>query len=165
MRNKDKALQSLIVHDIILKRKVSLDDLRKGMELNGFLSLVRKNPTLGRQMLTYTINMDKITPQSLLQNVEFCVDVNMEEKTTFSDTIMRMKENDLENLIQFVTGARDLSLLGRTKIQVEVKDQAGVFASSCTFKLILPQRSFHSTDALYQVLLAAANESHTFNAL
>lgn len=134
------------------------------MELNGFLAMVRKYPALGKQMLTYTASLDKITAQSVLENAEYS-NISNEEKKTFFHAISEFKEQDLENLIQFVTGARDLSLLGRTKIQVEVSNQAGVFASSCTFKLVLPKIAFQSVDALYQVLLSASIQSQSFNAL
>ena len=109
------------------------------------------------------VDMDQVTAQSFLRNVDFDT-VSTEEKLTFTKAIIGFKERDLENLLQFVTGSRDLSLLGRSKIQVEVRDQSGVFASSCTFKLVLPKSSFCTIDALNEVLLAASNQSDIFNA-
>ena len=115
-------------------------------------------------MLTYNVDMDQVTAQSFLRNVNFDA-VSMEEKMTFTNTIIGFKERDLENLLQFVTGSRDLSLLGRSKIRVEVRDQSGVFASSCIFKLVLPKSSFCTIDDLNEVLFAVSNQSNIFNAL
>lgn len=58
MENRTIAVQALVCHHVILKRKVPLDHFREGLESLGVLELIMRKPDL---MKTYFVTSQNVT--------------------------------------------------------------------------------------------------------
>ena len=68
IENKGHAVQNLLVHEVLIKRKVPLDQLRQGLRTLGVLSLMEKHSSM---MKGFFVNSgaDHITPEIMMYKV------------------------------------------------------------------------------------------------
>ena len=137
-------MQNLIIHDVLVKRMMSLDHLRDGLKTNDVLDVMQRFPLICKPLLVFSIALDKLTTEKFLEKVSWDK-VNEVERNVFSKVVETLTEEELSNLLMFVTGSRDLSVLRSDKIGLKTRNGiSGIFASTCTFELMLPKTSFNS---------------------
>ena len=104
--NKLNVLQSLMLHDILVKRKSILDQFRKGLSTLGFLAEMEHNPSLFEECFVH---------QGVLSNDFVISCLHFEESRdleTSGDRVYQMLQTFLRNLcldalknfLKFVTG-------------------------------------------------------------
>lgn len=75
---KEKVTQSLMIYDILVKRKPSLDQLRSGLKILGVLDLMEKKPG---SLATYFLHQKtEMRPHDLVQKIDFAVGTSTEKK-------------------------------------------------------------------------------------
>lgn len=101
-------MQSLVYQDVIGKRIVALQQIRKGMEILGFLDVLAKNADLFEPLFVY--KADQLTFNVIAEKLSF-PELN-EEHRKVHDYLMRFLEeadtNKLEIFIHFCTGCKVL---------------------------------------------------------
>ena len=137
-----------------------LDHLREGLKTNDVLDVIQRFPLICKPLLVFSVALDKLTAEKFLEEVSWA-QVSQNERNVFSEAIKTFTEEELSNLLMFVTGSRDLSVLRSDKIILKTRNGiSGIFASSCTFEMKVPQSSFNSeTTELKTIILAAINGS------
>lgn len=75
MNNRDLAMQAIIVHDVLTKRKEPLDQFCKGLKTLGIYDLIKSQPEL---MQAYFLSSAQVpfTSQDLIN----CLDIDEEDK-------------------------------------------------------------------------------------
>lgn len=68
MQNKGCAAQNLLVHEVLTKRKMAMDQLRKGLQCLDMCTLLARNPDM---MKVYFVSPDEehLTPEIMIQQV------------------------------------------------------------------------------------------------
>ena len=69
--------QNLIVHDILGKRKISYDQIRKGLKNLGVLDQLEKNPDLFSELF---LTKEKLTSEEVMKMMKY--DNSVSEKNT-----------------------------------------------------------------------------------
>lgn len=138
--NKLDVLQSLMVHDILVKRKSILDQFRKGLSTLGLLMEMEKNPQLFEECF---IHKGKVTQESVANCLHFddCEDVDSERVFQMLQSFVRNASvQDLEDLLKFITGSHtSTSATLPHSVSVSCHDSDSFFASCCLLQLKLPK--------------------------
>ena len=90
--NKLDVLQSLMIHDILVKRKSVLDQFRKGLSTLGFLAEMERNPSLFEEFFVH---------QGVLSNDFVIICLHFQESRdleTSGDRVYQMLQTFLRNL-------------------------------------------------------------------
>ena len=70
--------QNLIVHDILGKRKISYDQIRKGLKNLGVLDQLEKNPDLFSELF---LTKEKLTSEEVMKVMKYDIVVQKKIKT------------------------------------------------------------------------------------
>uniref|UniRef100_A0A7M5UXV6 Uncharacterized protein n=1 Tax=Clytia hemisphaerica TaxID=252671 RepID=A0A7M5UXV6_9CNID len=160
--SRDSILQSLIIYDVLIKRKISLDHLRSGLKTNGVLDLFIQFPSIAKRIMMYDEELDAVTPASFIESIDFSHrSVNLEDTVIFKEVIRQLDAEQLKELLRFVSGASDLTAVRGRKISLEICQSLGVFSSSCSFKFTIPRGAMRKKEDLVPILLAM--DSGNFN--
>ena len=103
-------MQSLVYQDVIGKRMVALQQIRKGMEILGFLDVLAKNADHFEPLFVY--KADQLTFSVFAEKLSFS-DLNEEHHRIHDYLIQYLQEADtkkLEAFIHFCTGCKALPL-------------------------------------------------------
>ena len=92
VQNRNQAMQTLIVHDVLVKRKEPLDQFCKGLETLGILGLVRTQQDL---MKKYFISNLEVALTS--QEVIGCLDIRPEDNDREAKQFLLLAIQNLEN--------------------------------------------------------------------
>jgi HECT-domain (ubiquitin-transferase). len=144
----------MMIHDIIVKRKASLDQLRVGLEILGVLKAIKSSPM---SMARYFIqNSKEVKTSDLISKLEFHEGTSDLNKNTFLHVVSNFNQESIKKFLVFVTGTANIfSLYPSQKIKVKFNESAEIFASTCEFLLILPSNINNSAilkDALNAVI-------------
>ena len=123
-------LQSLMLHDILVKRKCILDQLRKGLFTLGVLIEIEyNNPSLFEEFFVYQGGND--FQDSWKQNV---VDDRIYQMLhTF---VKNLSVDELKNFLKFFTGISEVSMSTLPhRISVSCYSGDSIFASTCLLEL------------------------------
>jgi len=136
----------MIVFDVLVKRKVALDQLRNGLSTLGVLEAIQKYPNV---MVKYFVeDMGSLTAEKMLGRIEF-VNGNENNKKTFENVLKSFNLQFLKKFLVFVTGGESLSSIpGTQNIQVKLVNASSIFSSTCTFELMVPFSIFLDEDLL-----------------
>ena len=90
MLNRNHAMQTLTVHDVLKKRQEPLDQFRKRLETLGILDLIKSHPDL---MGAYFLNtwQAALTSQEVLECLEFQEEDNDKEANYFLKAIQNLR--------------------------------------------------------------------------
>lgn len=157
-----RVIQSLIVHDVLVRRKASLDQIRKGLQTSGVLGILRQNYHLAENLfLSSTTN--EVSAKNFLECIIFDTS-NSQHRCVFSDAIKEMSEEELSKLYIFITGSTDY--VADLSISLTFKDAPSVFVSTCTYELIIPISATSSVSFLKNTLIAASQSGDkSFNTM
>jgi len=161
---KQHILQSLIVYDVLIKRRTSYDQLRQGLEMVGVLQTIKDHKELCKPLLTFTTKFDDMSPENMLRNIS-CSSVNLAHGPILSNVIHRMNNNELKGLLKYSTGSDNLNVLKDQNLFVNVKaEYTGVFSSTCLLELTVAESLFEDEDMLLNALKAVIVPGHqSFN--
>ena len=110
--NKLDVLQSLMIHDILVKRKSILDQFRKGLSTLGFLAEMEHNPSLFEE---FFVHQGVIGNDFVISCLHF---QESRDLKTSGDRVYQMLQTFLRNLsldglknfLKFVTGTSEVSM-------------------------------------------------------
>ena len=110
--NKLDVLQSLMIHDILVKRKSILDQFRKGLSTLGFLAEMEHNPSLFEE---FFVHQGVLSNDFVISCLHFQESRDLE---TIGDRVYQMLQTFLRNLsldglknfLKFVTGTSEVSM-------------------------------------------------------
>ncbi|XP_028418229.1 uncharacterized protein LOC114543462 [Dendronephthya gigantea] len=133
LQNKDEIA---LCHFALNKRKVSLDQLKDGLKINGVLEAIMQHPEIMAPLFLWKeecINAEFV--KSKLRFPEGCGDHVV--KHLLLHFIDECREQELENFLSFTTGT--VSVAGLRSITVKFdKSDGEIFASTCLKMLHLP---------------------------
>ena len=153
----------MLLHHVLLKRKVSLDQFIKGLKDNSVLSTIRANPEIARQL--FVPDASKLEPSALLEKIVFEEDMCESHISSLKEAVLTMTESEIRSVCGFLTGVADMSALtGRRKIEVSLKpNQDAIFASTCSFELAVAEDALSGTPREVAVRILAACSGSDFN--
>lgn len=132
-------IQSIIIHDVIGRRKMVLDHLRDGFKALGFGQKMEKYPDVFEPLFVPTAK--KLNGTDVLSAIYFPLSLSEEQATTkkwVEEYLQDAKVDKLNNFLVFTTGAPCLPKFGLGRIRIEFDNVASIFASTCLLKLTLP---------------------------
>ena len=134
---KEKIIQSMMIFDILAKRKASLDQIRAGLEILGVLGAISNNPdSMSRYFLFQEVD---VKPENLLEKISYEDGTPEEKKNMFEDVVKSFDGKMIEKFVVFVSGVNNMFKLFRDdKIKVKFSNTSSIFASTCDFLLVVP---------------------------
>ena len=156
-------VQSLVIHESLIKHKGVLDQFRKGLAILDLLEEIEKAPSKFEHLFVHQkgeINSDFV--KSLLR-FPLSTDPSVINVThMLLNFISSANEDVLCKLLGLVTGCRsNTAALLRGCVNVSVEDTPNIFASTCTMELKLPL--YFSGYAQFDLCLKAVLDSSSFN--
>ena len=133
-------MQSLMLHNILVRKKSILDQFRRGLSIVGLLDEIERSPQLFEDCF---VHKDEVSYQSVADclNLAASEDEGAERVFQMLHTFIRNSSpDDLDDLLTFVTGSRSSAtcILPR-RITVSCATTNSIFASTCLLDLKLPK--------------------------
>ena len=129
----------MIIYDVLIKRKPSLDQLRTGLGILGVLDAMKKNPASMAQYFVYP--KKKMTPSDLMNKVDFDDETSLEQQQLFENVISSYSHEMIEKFLVFVSGTNNLCRFSQDqRICVKFTDAPSIFASTCTMEVNIPSQ-------------------------
>ncbi|CAB4005082.1 G2 M phase-specific E3 ubiquitin- ligase-like [Paramuricea clavata] len=160
LSNRDIALQNLIVHEVLVKRKEALDQFCKGLKALGVHSAIRTCP---EEMKVYFIaqqrQLSATTVLELFANIDAVQECDMCEKARDEG------EAGLKKFMCYMTCAEEIPPLGMPqKIEVVYVNQSNFFAETCMYELKVP-KTHESLDNFKDSFMQACAHNKGFGAV
>ncbi|KAK2564475.1 G2/M phase-specific E3 ubiquitin-protein ligase [Acropora cervicornis] len=149
--NRQLLVESLMLHTILSKRKVLLDQLRKGLETLGVLEEAAKRPLMFESF--FVSSDENLTSDKVKGSLTFPGDMDDDQVQTmayFLQFVDECTKEDLKDLIRFITGSTPLPSSRKIEVQFDVTDGC-IFASTCLMQIHLPSK-FDTYDTLKMAL-------------
>ena len=144
-KNKLDVMQSLMLHNIIVKKKSILDQLRKGLGTLGLLGEMERNPEMFEECF---VPHNEVTSKSVTNSLIFEPAKDKKEQQIYQMLLNFIKScttGQLCDFLRYITGSA--SGVSSRKIKVSVQDGSGsIYASTCLMQLKLPS-NFETYDA------------------
>ena len=137
--NKLDVLQSLMLHNILVKKKAILDQFRKGLSILGLLDEIQRKPEMFEECFVY---QGIVSNDSVASSLHFPASEDKNAQRVFQllqTFIKNCNADGLDDFLRFVTGTRcsAKSILPR-RITVSCESTNSIFASTCLLELKLP---------------------------
>lgn len=163
--NKLDVLQSLMLHDILVKRKSILDQFRKGLNTLGLLAEIEKNPSLFEECFVHQggLSNDFVASCLHFHDPDPCdQDASDDRVYQMLQTFVRnLSVDDLDNFLKFITGTSTISMATLPhRISVSCHNGDSIFASTCSLELKLPNRFVNY--AAFDVAMRSVIEGTSF---
>ena len=142
--------QNLIVHDVLGKRKISYDQIRKGLKNLGVLDQLEKNPDLFFELF---VTKEKLTFEEVVKVLKFDNGVSEKNKEFLNRFLQKCSECKLQQFLLFVTASKQLPLV--SKIAVKEDNSNPIFGHNFVFTIVLP--SFSTYEDFEVALLSSLN--------
>lgn len=137
-----KIIQLLIIHDVIGRRKIALDQIAEGLNTLGFRDKMKEFPEKFESLFVPS-REGEMCPSAVADVLEF-QEVLSEDESAVANNLKRFLLNAdpsyLEKFLIFTTGSTRLPNHGLGKIKVKFNDATSVFASTCLFSITLPNQ-------------------------
>ena len=144
-------MQSLMLHNILVRKKSILDQFRGGLSILGLLDEIESCPQLFEDCF---VHKDEVSNESVASCLHFTANEDEGADRVFQmlQTFIRNSSpDDLDNFLRFVTGSRSSGTCIRPRrITVSCAAANSIFASTCLLDLKLPNhfdsfRAFESS--------------------
>lgn len=121
-----------MVHFVLGKRKISLDQIRRGLEILDVLPQIQTHSEFYAKLFTARFTYSNNDVFSLLQfsGIEDSVYIR-----NFKNYILQASFQTLQNFLKFVTGSH---FLPHKEIVVTFHEKNGFFGGTCSFKIECP---------------------------
>ena len=159
-----KIIQLLIIHDVIGRRKIVLDQIAEGLSTLGFRDKMKVFPEKFESLFVPSTESE-MSPSPVVDVLEFPEVLN-EDESQIANNLQRFLLNadpsHLEKFLIFTTGSTRLPNYGLGKIKVKFNDTA-FFASTCLFSITLPNQltDQHCFTASLNAVLESSRKSFT----
>ena len=114
------------MHDILGKRKISYDQIRKGLKNLGVLDQLEKNPDLFSELF---LTKEKLTSEEVMKVMKYGNSVSEKNKDFLNRFLRRCSEYKLQQFLLFVTASKKLPLV--SKITVKEDNSNAIFGHTC----------------------------------
>lgn len=165
VKNKQLLVESLMLHTVLSKKKVVLDQLRKGLQILNVLDEIMKRPRLFENLLSNP-NVCDVTPERVISSLNFSTTESCAIRDHILQYINECSKQDLQHLLRFITGS---CLLPQGPCRIDVlfsdDDEGCIFASTCLLQLHVP-RHFQSYEEFKVAMKAVSDPSgQAFNSI
>lgn len=161
-----RVIQGMIIHDVISRPKIVLDQLGEGLAVLGFRAKMREYPEMFEELFVPS-DKSRLTSTQLVDMLEFPAEI-CENDRIVANYLKQFLHNAevemLENFVFFATGSTSLPTFGLAKIKIKFDNTPSIFASTCLLSLTLPNH-FESEEAFSSSLKAviASSARKSFN--
>ena len=124
--------QNIMTHFVLFKRKVVMDQLRKGLELMGVLDQIKNHPDFYSQLLTAA---SSFTSLQLIDTLCFEDNPTLVLVDNLKRFINQADAQTLKSVVRYVTGS---IYLPRKSVSVTFSERNGFFVSTRSLKLECP---------------------------
>ena len=133
-----------------------MDQLREGLKTLNILETLQSKPDVLRKY--FLSNENELTHVKFIDKCCFNNDSPQESVDNFKNVVKSFDKDNLLKLLKFVTGAGMMSL-SRSHIAIKFAKTASIFASTCSFELIIPMELGFDTELQKASLLAVIDSS------
>lgn len=163
-QNKLQIVQSLLVHEVILKHKTALDQMRKGLSILGLLEEIEKSP---EKFQSYFVHEDDDVDADFIVSLLRLPDASSPSVQNVVQLLLSFmrnaKKEALRQFLCFVTGCKSTTAaLKPGCVDVKVLDVPEIFASTCVLELQLPLHFSSCTFERFEACVNAVIGSDTF---
>ena len=139
--NKLDVPQSLMLHDILVKRKSIIDQLRKSLSTLGVLAEIEDNPSLFEEFFVHQGGLSNDFVLNCLHFQDSCKQNVIEDRVyqMLQTFVKNLSVDELKNFLKLVTGTSEVSMSTLPhRISVSCYSGDSIFASTCLLELKLP---------------------------
>lgn len=159
-------MESLMLHTVLSKKKVVLDQLRKGLQILNVLDEIMKRPRLFENLFLSNPNVCEVTPEKVISSLNFTVTESCATRDHILQYINECSKQDLQHFLRFITGS---CLLPQGPCRIDVlfsdDDEGCIFASTYLLQLHVP-RHFESYEGFKAAMKAVSDPSgQAFNSI
>ena len=158
-----RVIQSIIIHDVIGRPKIVLDQLRDGLATFGFGTKM-KFPDLFQQL--FVPGEAELKGAHVITLLNFPPSLSEDETTTKGYLLEFLKKAEakmLQEFLVFTTGAPCLPNFGYGKIDVKFGSDPLIFASTCLQSLTLPKNFPDKTTFSSSIKASINTTGRSFN--
>ena len=138
---------------VLGKRKISLDQILKGLKNLGVLNHLRAYPNLYRPLF---VVQKCIRAEDIINVLQFELGDKLQMKDMFCRFISSTSTETLQKFLCYCTGATSLPLFSNIKVKVENCD--GLFGHTCANTIVIP--SFEEYDSFERAMSAVLSNKH-----
>ena len=157
-------IQSIIIHDVIGRPKIVLDQLRDGLGTLGFGAQMKDYPDLFQKL--FAPGDTELRSVEVINVLNFPASVSEEQATTKNHLLGFLQKAEgkiLHDFLVFTTGAPCLPNFGLGKIDVKFDSDPSIFASTCLKSLTLPNSFPDEATFASSMKAIISSESVSFN--
>ena len=117
----------MIIHDVISRPKIVLDQLGEGLAVLGFRAKMREYPEMFEELFVPS-NKSRLTSTQLVDMLEFPAEM-CENDRIVANYLKQFLHNAEVGI--FATGSTSLPTFGLAKIKIKFDNTPSIFASTC----------------------------------
>ena len=158
-------IQGIIIHDVISRPKIVLDQLREGLSVLGFCDKMKEYPEMFEELFV-PCSESHLSATQLIDMLQFPSDMSEDDKTVemyLKQFLLNADIKTIENFIFFVTGSTSLRSFGISKIKVKFDDTSSIFASTCLLSLTLPNHFENEESFTFLLKAVIGSAKKSFN--
>lgn len=127
------------MYEVISKRKMALDQLRKGLTTLVVLDEMSKHPNLFGSVFTFKpVKLTPATVKDCLKYPDELSDRAQETKMMMTRFVNQSSSARLMQLMQYCTGSKMMPSVQNFAINVNFHGENYISSSTCTFTLLMP---------------------------
>ena len=161
-----RVIQGIVVHDVLGRPKIVLDQLRQGLNTLGFGDKMVQHPDLFEEL--FMKNHKEIQAQDVLDVFEFPLTMSSDETNTknyLTSYLNKATPEAIKKFLVFSTGCPMLPKFGFGRIVIEFENLPSIFASTClqtvTFPCMFPDEKFFISS--FTAVLNTSGTGRSFN--
>ena len=138
-KSKMDIIQNLIIHNVIDRRKIALDQLANGLEILGFRDDMKQHIDHVEELF---VVKEKLTATNVLNTLGFQDKLNADEEKTKQFLLGYLENSSDEQLKIFLvlsTGAPVILVFRTGKIEINFDTTTSIFASTYMKSVIIPK--------------------------
>ena len=138
-KNKMDIRQELIIHNVIDRRKIALDQLANGLEILSFRDEIKQHIDHFEELF---VVKEKLTATTVLNTLSFQDKFNADKEKTKQFLLGYLENSSNEQLKNFLvlsTGAPVILVFRTGKIEINFETTTSIFASTCMKSVTIPK--------------------------
>ena len=161
--NKMRVIQGIIIHDVISRPKIVLNQLGEGLAVLGFRAKMAEYPEMFEKLFVPSSD-SRLSAAQLIDALQFPSEMSDDDRNVANYLKQYLHKADiqmLENFVFFVTGSSGLPNFGLSRISVKFDNVPSIFASTCLLSVTLPNHfeSEESFSLLLNAVIGSAKKS------
>lgn len=157
-----RVIQGIIIHDVISRPKIVLDQLRERLNVLGFGAKMAEYPELFEKLFVPN-SESTLSATRVVDLLQFPANMSEADTTVANYLTQFVQKADIQVLkkfLFFVTGSTCMPY-GLSKINVKFDNVPSIFASACLLSLTLPNQfeSEENLDASLNAVIASTGKS------